>query len=311
MSILQNITSPVWSLSINAFGSIVQGLTAIRQRIHIALTTTKGTDPMRPLFGSDIFKYQDAPINVAVVEIKREILLSLQKWVPDITNIKVTYSIKDENAIFNIAYGLTNSEILDSVQYELANGTITNVTTQGLTLQALFPSNPNSYPFQIDLSLNNQVTNPAPPANGFETVELMFDWVRSNWNFLASWLLQPNQLIAYVADPKYTTGKLLISLLEIFKVSTSIPVLNPGERWVVRFQPESTAENYLADTPFYTLGDLVTGMQVQFGLYGSWNLEAIGGDFNGDFNGDFSVASTKLVFMTRDYKNAVITITKE
>ncbi len=311
MSNLKDITSPIWSISVKQYGSIVQGIVAIRQQIQIALTTSKGTDPLRPEFGTVIFKYQDAPVNVAAVEIKKEILKALQIWVPDIINVKVKASIIDSQVTFNIGYNLVDSDLIDDIQYQLDNGTLVNSTNQTLTLQAFLPNNPNNFPFQVELFLNNAAVNPVPPELGFDSIDLLFNWVKWNWKFLANWLLQPDQLIGYITDVKYLTGALTIKLLNLYKISTSIPVLNPGQKWVVRFQPDPTATNYLADNPFYTLSDLVTGMGVQFGSYGNFNLETIDGEFNSDFNGDFNVSRTKLVLTTREYKNAIITITAE
>ena len=243
MSNLKNITSPIWSLSVKQYGSIVQGIVAIRQQIQIALTTTKGTDPMRPEFGTNIYKYQDAPVNVAAVEVKKEILRALQIWVPDITGVTVTTAIIDSQVIFGIGYSLVDSDLIDNIQYELDNGTLVNSSNQTLTLQAFIPANPSSLPYQVELLLNNAAANPAPPSLGFDSIDLLFSWVNSNWKFLANWLLQPDQLIGYIADIKYLTGTLAIKLLSLFKVSTSIPVLNPGQKWVVRFQPDPTATN--------------------------------------------------------------------
>ena len=308
VNILQNITSPIWSINAKSFGSVVQGITAIRQRIDIALTTSKGTDPLRPEFGTKIYLYQDAPISTAAVEIKKEILKALQIWVADITNIKVTYTIIDAQVIFNIGYSLVDSDLIDDIQYELNNGVL-NGKSNHLVLQSFFPTNPLGQPYQVSLSLNNTDVNPLPPSIGFDTIELLYNWVLYNWKSFGKWLLQPDQLIVQISDPKYLTGRLIISVLNLYKISASIPVLNPGQKWVVRFQPDPTATNYLADNPFYTLSDIVTGMQAQFGAYGTWSLESTNGDFNADFNGDFNVSNTKLVLMTRDYPHGVITIT--
>jgi len=308
VNVLQYITSPVWCISAKHYGTVLQGITAIRQRIDLTLTTSKGTDPMRPEFGTNIYLYQDGPINVSAVEGKKEILKALSIWVPDITNIKVTYAIINAQVIFSIGYALVDSDLIDNLQYELDNGTFTAKSSQ-LVLQAFIPTNLTAQPYQVSLSLNNIDANPTPPALGFDTIELLYNWILYNWKFYGTWLLQPDQLIAQISDPKYLSGKLLITVLQLYKIWSSIPVLNPGQKWVVRFLPDPTATNYLADNPFYTLSDLVTGMQAQFGSYGTWNLENINGDFNSDFNGDFNVANTKLVLSTRDYPLAVITIT--
>ncbi len=312
MTILSKITSPIWALSINGFGTVVQGIAAIRQRIFITLTTSMGSDPLRPLFGTQIYLYQDAPVNVAAVEIKKQIIAGLQAWMSDdIENVKVTYTIQDNShVIFNIGYELVNSELYDNLQYELDNGVLTNVTNQALTLQALIPANPTGLSYLLSLVLNNNAVNPPAPANGFDSIDLLYNWIKSNWSFLGKWLQQPDQIIGYISDVKYLTGKLAITLLNEFKIYATIPVLNPGEKWIVRFQPDPAGTNFLADNPFYTMADIVAGMQSQFGDYGVWYLDNVNGDFNADFNGDFNVSSTRLVLQTKDYPNAVVTITK-
>jgi phage baseplate assembly protein W len=60
---LADIVSTNWQLSNITIGTVAEGIDDIRQCIGIILTTTKGSDPFRPLFGSDIWQYIDTPIN--------------------------------------------------------------------------------------------------------------------------------------------------------------------------------------------------------------------------------------------------------
>ena len=47
----------------SAIGRVVMGVDDVDQCIAIILTTPKGTDVLRPTFGTDLWKYIDAPIN--------------------------------------------------------------------------------------------------------------------------------------------------------------------------------------------------------------------------------------------------------
>ena len=71
---LADIKATNWQLSDVMIGQVVEGINDIRQCIGIILTTTKGSDPMRPLFGSDIWRFVDSPINTAVANISAEII---------------------------------------------------------------------------------------------------------------------------------------------------------------------------------------------------------------------------------------------
>lgn len=79
---LKDIKSTNWQMSVNSPGKIADGIEDIRQCIQLILTTTKGSDPMRPFFGSDIWRFIDTPVNTAVANISSEIIDSVGKWEP-------------------------------------------------------------------------------------------------------------------------------------------------------------------------------------------------------------------------------------
>ena len=58
----------------------MQGVDDIHQCIANILNTPKGTDILRPEFGSDHFQYIDQPEDVALPNMVREITLALQRW---------------------------------------------------------------------------------------------------------------------------------------------------------------------------------------------------------------------------------------
>lgn len=86
---LADITSADWSLALDqpghpgsGIGNVVQGVADVNQCIQIILTTPKGSDPLRPTFGADLWKFLDAPINAAISAIVTEVTTAITQWEP-------------------------------------------------------------------------------------------------------------------------------------------------------------------------------------------------------------------------------------
>jgi uncharacterized protein len=60
----------------------VQGLADVEQCIAIILTTPQGSDPLRPTFGSDVWRYIDYPVNLATPRIVSELTRAITQWEP-------------------------------------------------------------------------------------------------------------------------------------------------------------------------------------------------------------------------------------
>jgi phage baseplate assembly protein W len=93
---LADIRSADWSLALDpqglpgsGIGNIVQGLADVNQCIQIILTTPKGSDPLRPTFGADVWRYIDAPINTAIPAIVREVTEAILRWEPRVTLVSI------------------------------------------------------------------------------------------------------------------------------------------------------------------------------------------------------------------------------
>jgi Bacteriophage baseplate protein W len=86
---LADINSADWSLKLGALGEVVEGVADVDQCIAIILTTPKGSDPLRPTFGADIWRYIDVPIDIARPAIVRELVDALTLWEPRITMVEV------------------------------------------------------------------------------------------------------------------------------------------------------------------------------------------------------------------------------
>jgi len=92
-----DITSADWSLKLDVpgepgsgIGNVVQGIADVNQCIRIILTTPKGSDPLRPTFGADVWRYIDTPINTALPAIVREVTEAITRWEPRVTVLSIT-----------------------------------------------------------------------------------------------------------------------------------------------------------------------------------------------------------------------------
>ena len=72
--------TPNWQVSINDTGKIVKDFDDIAQCIFLVLSTMKGSDPLRPEFGSEVYAYLDKPMNLVEPMLVYEVFSSLEKW---------------------------------------------------------------------------------------------------------------------------------------------------------------------------------------------------------------------------------------
>lgn len=115
---LQDIRSVNWQLSMNTLGLVVEGIEDIKQCVRIILTTTKGSDPLRPLFGSDIWQFIDTPINTAIPNIAAEILNALGKWEQRINIKKLIHNVSGSKIDFELKLELIETgEITEILFY--------------------------------------------------------------------------------------------------------------------------------------------------------------------------------------------------
>jgi len=95
---LADISSADWSLKLGTVGAVVQGIKDIDQCIAIILTTPRGSDPLRPTFGADLWRYIDNPISVAIPSIVREVSAAIAMWEPRVTLQSVKVSPVDSSS---------------------------------------------------------------------------------------------------------------------------------------------------------------------------------------------------------------------
>lgn len=106
---IEDITATNWQLSLRAPGAVAQGIDDIRQCIQTILTTTQGSDPMRPLFGSAIWRYIDTPVMQGVSSVSAEILDALGKWESRIIIKKLVYDVDGSRIDYALTVNLLES----------------------------------------------------------------------------------------------------------------------------------------------------------------------------------------------------------
>ena len=99
--------------------SAVQGIDDIHQCIANILATQKGTDILRPEFGSDHFKFIDYPEDIAIPHFVREIMQALQQWETRIEIDEVLVEGQAPHFTFTVMWSLT-----DDVYREIYRTTI-------------------------------------------------------------------------------------------------------------------------------------------------------------------------------------------
>lgn len=117
---VHDIAAADWQPKLNAHGEIVEGLDDIRQCIRIILGTPKGSDPHRPTFGSDLWRYIDFPIDDAIPNVIRESVDAIRIWETRIDVVRVVPRIEPAHIHFDVEFRLKGrDEVLASeVRYE-------------------------------------------------------------------------------------------------------------------------------------------------------------------------------------------------
>jgi phage baseplate assembly protein W len=289
LATLNSINSNVWGLSLAGYGVIVEGIAAIRQRIDIAIRTTKGTDPLRPEFGSLIFQYVDVPVNIAVPNIKAEIIKALQLWVPEIKVIAIKHTFDaPHNPVFEVTYRLTDDDLIDKLLFDLRQGTTTVTDALNeIILQAFFPPNPNNYRYTLKLLKNGSQVFPAPNPSGFASIQELFDWASKNLFYVGKWFLLPDRIACYMNSDSVTSASLAIEVLPITKLSASFPQLSANQFFNVQFKINGVDKQPAMPQTFTNPGEVLAFAQSNWqGL--EWLIEFLQTDDQGVFSDEFS-----------------------
>ena len=90
-----------WQVSITNPSVIVEDASDIAQCIFTILSTVKGTDPLRPDFGSDVYQFIDKPVNVAQPSLIYAVYTAIEQWEPrvHVNNVRLQNSGIDRRTI--------------------------------------------------------------------------------------------------------------------------------------------------------------------------------------------------------------------
>jgi phage baseplate assembly protein W len=120
---LSEIKATNWSLSLATYGEVVQGLTEISQAIHVIVTTQRGSDPLRPSFGSDIYLYIDRPVTEAIPRMIKAAVDAIRIWETRVKVTRVTYNLDVDGLVeFTIEWEENTTQVTSSTKV-LINGT--------------------------------------------------------------------------------------------------------------------------------------------------------------------------------------------
>lgn len=101
-----------WQLS--PTGTAISDIDDIHCCIEIILTTKKGSDVLRPTFGSAHLDFLDAPTDVLVPNVVREVHLAVQTWEKRAVITDITFTGQAPHLTMTIAW-----QVADSVKGEI------------------------------------------------------------------------------------------------------------------------------------------------------------------------------------------------
>jgi phage baseplate assembly protein W len=318
-TIFPDIKTKNWQLSTVGVGYIAEGVADIRQCLEIILRTVKGSDPLRPEFGCDIYKFADRPLNFAIPNITRAIIEAIQIWEKRVVLKSVTYDIVVDNpgqVQFFVTCRMANEELVDLILLYYGGGFINihPVDNGSLTLYALFPPNPGGRRYTLFFIGDGNAIAPYPPMYGFGTIGELFTWAQSAYGSWGRWQLGLDRITLFVRPHLLHTGSLTMALVGLAKFVAPIPALAVGQNYQLVFVPDGVPP---AVTPpvFTSAGDMLTWLTANYG-YGTWDVVGNpygAGDFDpvdfdsGDFDTGF-VGDYVLVLYTSTVTTCVLQV---
>jgi phage baseplate assembly protein W len=116
MKTIDQISAVDLQLKLGDIGEVVEDIADINQCIRIILSTPKGSDPHRPEFGSDVWKYIDYPIKEAIPNIIREAIDAINTWEPRVRIKSISAEVIESRVIFRIEWILKETEQTQSLE---------------------------------------------------------------------------------------------------------------------------------------------------------------------------------------------------
>jgi len=251
----------------------------LRQCISIILHTSLGSDPLRPLFGSTVYKYVDAPMNLAIPNIKKSIIEALRIWETRIKVQSVNHRLVNESHVeFEITYLIVDENLLDTIVFN-PNATSGSMNSTHI-LQANFPAGISIHRSTLEFILNNNTVSPAAPSGGFGSVDEMYAWVVTNWSNYGTWYLLSDGIICYLFPGTYTQTSLTCSILTSgTRYAADIPsfVIMVGYgTYNINFNPDGTGllvSHDLGGLYLLAKDEILSFAVANWSAYGTWSIE--------------------------------------
>lgn len=99
-------SQPLWWQPALGRDGRVTGAASVAQCVRTILSTPKGSDPLRPEFGSDAWRYLDWPVPRAVPNVIRESVDAIRQWEPRCLNVRVQPVIAGEHVTLRVNWRL-------------------------------------------------------------------------------------------------------------------------------------------------------------------------------------------------------------
>lgn len=187
-----------YQLSTIGIGVLATGLADVRQSIDIILRTIPGSDPLRPSFGCDVWRFVDAPAPIAIPNMKKAIIEALQQWEPRITVNSVDHQHKASQIDFVVNYNVIDTDIRESILLSTTGNISIGGGNQGVILSATIPLQVADGRYNVSLVINNSAAYPIQPQTGFESTTEMLTWLQNNWQAFGNWYLAAGKLVLYL-----------------------------------------------------------------------------------------------------------------
>lgn len=269
-------SSSYWQLSSKGVGLIAEGLEDIRQCIDNILRTRKGSDPLRPLFGSDVFNWVDRPLPQAIPNIKKAILEALEIWEKRIQVKSVIHEFQEKYTAFQITYQSVDQELQDLLTMYIGPGFTNVLPSSGyIILTASIPKElPPNKQLKISLECNGNQVSPNPPRIGFVNPYSLLTWVQDNWGAYGTWYMTADKIILYMKPGICNSPALTISLIGYYIFSDDFITPTPGNYFAITFLPDGKVPNILfPENEIITREDLLNWILNHWRNYGNWSLE--------------------------------------
>lgn len=108
--------------SLNSDVALLKNIAAIKESIRNIMLTPKGTDLMKPDFGSQVYSYLFEPLdNISIFTLKEIVKQDIKNFEPRVTILEVIIESPDTNSLsINVTYKINQLNIESIVYLNIA-----------------------------------------------------------------------------------------------------------------------------------------------------------------------------------------------